>query len=268
MGGKSSKIPAPPPELVAAQIESLGIQNDAVRRLVGLSEEMAPLQRQQLQQTIEQSKQLWHWNEQDRQFALQKREQLSGIQDAIARDATTFSEAGRREQLAGQSDADVAQAFGMQRQAMDRSMARMGVNPNDGRAMAGKGAMAISEALARVQGRKVAGDTARAERLQLYDRANNALAGYPSMTMGAQGQGVNTMGAGLSAFNAGIGGMMQTHQGVAGAAGQMGNNAASMYGVQMNAHLQDRANRAAGWQAFGSALGSIGGAFLGKKLGL
>ncbi len=122
-----------------------------------------------------------------------------------------------------------------------RDATRMGVNPNDGR-MAAQGAqLAASEALARVQGRKLAGDTARAEGRQLVDRAANALAGFPAMSTGTVGTGagvlgagVGAMGAGTSAFQQGMSGMYQPYRDIAGAAGQMGSNATSAYNAQAN----------------------------------
>ncbi|THJ32420.1 hypothetical protein E8K88_12025 [Lampropedia aestuarii] len=264
MGGKSSGTPPPDPKLIEAQIQSLGIQNDAIQRMMSMSEEMAPLQREQLQQSIEQSRQLWNWNQDDREFAIGKRDQLSGIQDTIVKDAASFSETDRRDQLSAQSDSDIAQAFDQQKNIIARDLTRSGVNPNDGRNSATKGAMAVSEALARVQGRKSASDSARLEGLQLTDRANNALAGYPSMSMGAQGQGVGTMGAGIAAFNSGMNGMMQSNAMISSAAGQMGSNATNMYGQQANAYQQSQASNSGLMGSLGTALGIAGGAWLGK----
>lgn len=249
--------PAPDPRLVDAQIESIGIQRDALNRMMAMSEEMAPLQREQLQQSIEQSRVLWAQNQEDREFALGRRAILTGIQDRIANESSRFDEAGRRAELAGQSDSDVAQAFAVQRGAMDRDMNRMGVNPNDGRAGATKGLMAAQEALARVSGRKGAGQQARVERLQLDDRANNVLAGYPAMTMQAQGQGVATMGAGQSAVNAGVGGLLTPQQQIMSGAGQMGASAGNLWGQQNGAYQQGQAADAQGMQAAGSAIGTV-----------
>lgn len=256
-GGKGNSAPPPDPRLVDAQIRSLGIQDEAISRMTDMAREMAPLQREQLQQTIAQSRQLWAQNQEDREFMLGKRALLSGIQNRIAEEANTFNEAARRDQLAGQASGDVQQAFGQARATMDRDMARMGVNPNDARASAAKGQLALQQALAQVSGRNLAGQQARAERLQLQDRANNALAGYPAMSMGAQGQGLSTMGAGQQAVNSGAAGMLAPHQAVAGAAGSMGNNAANMWGQQNNAYMQGQQAEAAGAGALGSAIGSV-----------
>ena len=249
MGSKNS-TPAPDPRLVEAQIRSLDKQNEAIDAMQALSQEMAPLQRAQLEQSMEQTAQnmaqaerLQQWNEDDREYLLGKRGQLDGMHSRMLQDANNYSEEDRRRQLAAQSDSDVAQAFRVSRDSSMRDATRMGVNPNDGR-MASQGAqLAASEALARVQGRKMAGDTARAEGRQLVDRAANALAGFPAMSTGTVGtgagvlgSGVGAMGAGVSAFQSGMSGMYQPYRDIAGAAGQMGSNATSAYNAQVNAY--------------------------------
>lgn len=239
-GGKGNSTPAPDPRLVEAQIHSLGVQDEALQSMQRLSEEMSPLQRQQLQQSIEQGQQLWDWNAADRDYTLERRGRLTGIQDKILAEANTYSAEDRRRQLAAQSDSDVAQAFRASRDATMREATRMGVNPNDGR-MAAQGAqLAASEALARVQGRRQANDAAHLEGRQLTDRAANTLAGYPTMSTGTVGQGTGTMGAGVSAFQQGLSGMYQPYRDIASAAGNMGSNATSMYGTQANAYNQSQ----------------------------
>ena len=88
------------------------------------------------------------------------------------------------------------------------------------------------------------------------------MAGYPSMTMGAQGQGVTTMGAGQAAFNSSVGGMMAPQQAIAQGAASMGNNATNMWSAQNSAYQQAQQNDAAGLGALGSAAGQVAGAFI------
>lgn len=232
-GGKNDS-PAPDPRLTEAQIRSLDKQNQAIDAMQALAQEMAPLQREQLQQSINQSRQLWDWNAADREYSLERRDKLTGIQDRLLADASRHNEEQQRQKLAAQSDADVALSFGSARDTNTRAMQRMGVNPNDGRSAAQGAQLAASEALARVQGRRIAGDTARAEGRQLVDRAANAMAGYPAMSTGAVGQGSGVMGAGVGAFQQGMSGMYQPYRDVAGAAGNMGQTATSAYNAQAN----------------------------------
>ena len=274
MGSKNS-TPAPDPKLVEAQIRSLDKQNEAIDAMQALSQEMAPLQRAQLEQSMAQTAQnmaqadvLQQWNEADRDYLIGKRSQLDGMHTRMLQDANNYSEEDRRRQLAAQSDSDVAQAFHVARDTNTRAAQRMGVNPNDGR-MAAQGAqLAASEALARVQGRKIAGDTARTEGRQLVDRAANALAGFPAMSTGTVGTGtgvlgagVGAMGAGVSAFQQGMSGLYQPYRDVAGAAGQMGSNATSAYNSQVNAY---QAGQQSG-DGFGMLLGLAGKAIFSDR---
>ena len=95
MGSKNS-TPAPDPKLVEAQIRSLDKQNDAIDAMQALSQEMAPLQRAQLEQSMAQMAQhmaqadvLQQWNEADREYLLGKRSQLDGMHMRCCRMRTT-----------------------------------------------------------------------------------------------------------------------------------------------------------------------------------
>ena len=255
--GKESSAPAPDPRLVDAQIRSLNLQEGAVNRMLKISEEMAPLQRQEMETALQRSGVLWDQSQADREFALGKRSQLSGIQDAIAQESARFSESDRRDQLAGQASSDVEQAFENARGQLEREKTRMGVNPNDGRGQAMSNSLGISEALAKVTGRNMAGQQARAERLGLQDRANNVLAGYPAMSAGSVGTGLGTMGAGQQALNSGMSGLMAGPQTAASGANQFGSAAGNMWSAQANRY--DNAQAAGGQEAAaaGSALGTV-----------
>jgi len=255
--GKDNSAPAPDPALIAAQVRSLGIQDDAISRMMAMSEDLAPLQRRQLEQAINQSGQLWQQAQEDRQFALGQRDKLTGIQDRIVQDAQRFNTQDEANKLAAQATGDVNQQFSNAADQQARALQRTGVNPNDGRFAAFGSQMAASQGLALAGAANKARDTARQEGWQLTDRANNALAGYPAMTMAGQQAGLATMGAGQNAINAGVGGMLSPSQAIGQAAGQMGSNATSMYGTQSNAYMQGQNADAAGMAGLGSAIGGI-----------
>lgn len=260
-GGKGSDAPAPDPRLVDAQIKSLGIQDDVIQRMLVMSEDMQPLQKQMLQDSIARSQTLWEQSQDDRQFALGKRAQLAGIQDAIANEAQSFNTEDRRQQLAAQAGADISQSFDMARGQAARERGRMGINPNDGRAMAQQSQMATQEALAQATGRNMAQQQATLERRQLYDRANNALAGYPSMTMGSVGVGSGVAGQSMAMLGAGQANMLQPLQGAGSMAGGMGQNATNMYGTQASVYQNAQNADAAAMGGLGSAIGSAAMAF-------
>lgn len=259
-GGKGSDTPAPDPRLIDAQVRSLGIQDEAIQYMIEESRNMAPQQREMMQDSIERSRVLWQQSQEDREFALGKRDQLSGVQNRIVQDAATFSAEDRGNQLAGQASADIAQTFDAARGQVTRDQQRMGVNPNDGRAMATQAQMATQQALAYATGRNLARQQATQEGRQLTDRANNALAGYPAMSAGSVGVGAGVAGMGQQAAGQGQSALLMPSQAISQQAGGMGANAANMWG-QQNAAYQNAQNAdAQAWGGLGQALGSLGSA--------
>lgn len=265
-GGKGSSAPPPDPRLVEAQIKSMGIQDDAIQRIIANADRMQPMQEEQLQLGLDATRTAQTQSAADREWMLGRRGQLTSLQDKLVQDANSFSAEDRGNQLAGQATGDVRQAFATQRGVTDRDMARMGVNPSDGRAAAMKNQTGIAEALGVAQAGTNAHTQARQEGYALTDRATNALAGYPAMGMQATQQTAGYGVAGLDLANKGLAGMNSGY-GMAGqAAGQMGSNATGMYGAQANYKVQaDKA--AADADPFGSILGAgakLGAAWIGS----
>ncbi|GAA4400289.1 tail fiber domain-containing protein [Quisquiliibacterium transsilvanicum] len=265
-GSKGSSTPAPDPRLVEAQIRSMGVQDDVIQRIVATSEEMMPLQREQMQFGLDAARTAYTQAQADRDYTLARRGVLSGLQDRLTEDARSFNTEDRRDQLAGQATADVSQAFGVAREAQARDLARRGVNPASGAFAAMSTRSMTDEALARAGAANTARTAARQEGFALTDRATNALAGYPSMSMQATGAGAGYGGMGLNLANSGLAGMNAGFGQAAGVAGQMGSNATNMYGAQAQYKLgQDRL--AAESDPFASLLGAgaqLGAAWLGK----
>lgn len=253
-GGKGSSAPAPDPRLVDAQIKSMGIQDDIIKQIVGNANAMAPLQKEQTQFALDSSKAAWQQSQDDREYALGRRDKLSGLQDTMVEDARTFNTEAKREELAGQAAADVSQAYTGAQRTQAAEMARMGINPASGKYGAANNALVAATGLAAAQAKNGARTAARAEGRALTDRASNVLAGYPGMGMqttaatagfGASGQNIASMG--LAGLNSGYGQ-------AGGMAGQMGSNAANMWGQQANYH----ANMQSG-DTVGGILGGVGG---------
>lgn len=256
MGSKgSSSGPAPDPRLVEAQIRSMGIQDQAIQRLLANSEYLQPLQRDQMQFGLDAAKTGYQQSQEDRSWMLGRRNQLAGVQDQLVSEARSFDTEAKREELAGQAAADATRSFDAARaQSMRAQMAR-GVNPASGQALALGQQAELTKALGLTAAKNNARTAARVESRGLLDRANNALAGYPAMSMQATGQGAGLAGSGINLVNnAGAGmnaGVTQAGQ----VAGQMGSNATSMWGAQANreANLQGES----GWGNAGSIMGGI-----------
>lgn len=255
MGGKSSSAPPPDPRLVEAQLKSMGIQDNAIEGILGLQKQMQPLQMEQMQFGLDSGRKAFQQSQDDREFALGKRGQLSGLQDQMSNEARSFNTDAKQDELAGTAIGDVNQAFSAARAGNARSMARMGVNPSDGASVASGNQMAVSQALGQAQAANGTRVQARAEGRAMTDRATNALAGYPSMSMSATGQGAQFGALGLNTANQGMAGMSSGYGSAAQIAGNMGTNATGAWGQQANYKSSQDKEANSG---FGAALGTAG----------
>lgn len=250
MGSKGSGAPAPDPRLVEAQIKSMGIQDDAINKVLQNSADLAPLQKEQMEFGLQTAKTAYDQSQADRTYALGRRGVLTGLQDTAVDDAKKFNEPGRQEQLAHEAQGDVSSAFSAARGQNTRAMERMGVSPGSGKFAAMGNEMAMTEAAALASASNKTRQSARAEKYALNDRASNALAGYPAMSMTASGAGAGTGTIGVDLANRGVSGLNSGFTTAGTMAGQMGSNASSMYGTMGNY----RANMA---QSEGQGLGAV-----------
>ncbi len=255
MGSKSSNAPAPDPRLVEAQIRSMGIQDDAIKRVMQQSEEIQPLQKEQLQFGLDTARTAYDQSQQDRTWMLDRRGLLSSMQDTLSQDARNFNTEDKASELAGKAGADVAQAFASAKDQSSRNMSRMGVNPSDGKAAAMGNQLSIAQALGTAQAMTGARTQARQEGYALTDRATNALAGYPAMGMQATQSGAGFGASGTTIANQGLAGMNSGYGAAGTMAGQMGQNAANMYGA-MGSYKNGADNAAANANPMGALLGA------------
>ena len=232
MGSKSSSVPAPDPRLVEAQIRSMGIQDDVIKRVMQQSEEIQPLQKEQLQFGLDSARTAYDQSQEDRKWMLDRRGSLTTMQDTLAQDARSFNTEDKANELAGKAMADVNQGFANADGQQTRALARMGVNPSSGKALAMGNQTAIAKATALAAAGSGARDRARTEGYALTDRAANALAGYPAMGMQATGAGAGYGASGTAIANQGLAGMNSGYGAAGTMAGQLGSNATGMFGAQ------------------------------------
>jgi hypothetical protein len=264
MGSKSSDTPPPDPRLIEAQIRSLGVQDDAIQRILANADSMMPLQREATRFALDQSRLSATQAQDDRNWMLTRRAMLSGVQDRMVADANTFDARVRGDELAQEATADAAVAIDNARRSSARDLARRGVAPGSGRA--GDARLVLGEAALQAGASNTARRAARTEGYALTDRATNALAGYPAMSMSASGQGAQIAAGGVNVANAGAAGMTAGAGAAAGVAGQMGSNATSMWNAQANYKTaQDKL--AADNDPLNTVLGAVAGG-VGTGLGL
>lgn len=263
-GGGGSSAPPPDPRLVDAQIRSMGIQDQAIQDILAQSREMLPVQKEQMQFGLDTAKTAYDQSQEDRAYALDRRSALTGLQDQVIADAKGFNTAERTAELTGQAGADVNAAFSAARDQSARDMARRGITPGSGKALAMGNSMEMAQAAATAGATSKAREAARTEGYALTDRATNVLAGYPAMGMATTGQGAGYGTTGLTVANQGAAGANAGFQSAAQIAGSMGTNATGMYSVQQQA--KTAADSQSG-SMFGSILGAgatLGAAYLGR----
>ncbi|WP_174549077.1 hypothetical protein [Roseateles chitosanitabidus] len=236
----------------------MGIQDSAIQAMLQNSNELMPLQKQQLQFGLDSAKTAYEQSQSDRQWLLSRRDALSGMQDKLVNEANDFNTEARREQLAGQAMADVNAAASSARDQSARAMARMGVTPGSGRAQAMDQQLQIAQTAAGAGAANNARTAAREEGRALTDRAANALAGYPAMSSQATTTGAALGGSGVGLTAASLGSQNSGYGSAAQVAAQMGANATNMWGAQASYKTQQDQLARQG-EGFGSILGGLGG---------
>jgi hypothetical protein len=249
----------------------MGIQDDAIGRILANTESFAPLQREATQfaldtgrQSAADARQAVADSREDRSWMLTRRAMLSGVQDRLVSDANKFDGDQRADVLARQAGADASIAISNARASSARDLARRGVMPGTGRS--DDTALVLGEAAMKAGGMNNARRAARQEGYALTDRATNALAGYPAMGMQATGQGVSAGATGASVaaggvniINAGVSGTNSGYGSAASIAGQMGAGATGMFNAQAGyKNAQDQI--ATSSDPFNTILGAAAGA--------
>lgn len=258
-GGKGGNVPAPDPALIAAQIKSMGIQDEALQAIMGNTRTMQPLQAQQMQFGLDSAKTAYDNAQADRAYSLERRDKLTTQQDQLVADAAEFNTEAKRAELAAAAGADVNAAFSNTEAQQSRNLTRMGVTPGSGKFLLASNQVGAEKAKALAGANNNARTAARAEGRALTDRATNALAGYPAMDMQTTGQGAQFGGLGLNYANQGTAGINAGFQTGASVAGANSQGYGAIWNQQQSAYQADQAQQ----ESWGSVLGGIGGLAMG-----
>jgi len=226
--------------------------------MLGISDEMLPYQKQQLQFGLDTARTSFDQAQADRQWSLGKRAQLDAAQAPLLAEAANFNEAARRGALMEQANADIGAAFDSAQGQQARQLARMGVNPSSGRAIAMSNASELDQARARAAAGLKVTEAARAEGLQLKTNAANMLSGYPAMASGNTNSGFGFGTAGVGLANNSLAGQNAGFNAAGGLAGQMGSNATGMWNAQAN-YKSQQDQIAASSDPFNTILGAAAG---------
>jgi hypothetical protein len=257
MMGGSVSAPAPDPRLEAAQIEGMRSQMDIGRQSYALAREMQPKQMEQMRFGLDASKTAYEQTQQDRQYALAKREQYDKALGGVLNETEKFDEAARRNELGQQAAADISKAYSMAGEQGRRGSQRAGINPLSGKAIMADQAVELDEARARAEAGRLVGEAARQEGLNLKKGAVGMLAGYPAMASQLSPTSARLGWGGLDVANAGVGGLMSGATTASNLYGAAGENASGMYKTQSNLWSQaQKANVENQGEIYGAAAGA------------
>lgn len=262
-GGGGSSAPPPDPRLIEAQIKSMGIQDSAISQIMQNAADLAPLQKQQLQFGLDTAKTAYDQSQEDRTWALGRRDKLTQAQDTFANRVDEFDSSAHREQMADQAQADVDVGFSSARDQQGRAMARMGINPASGRAQAADNQLSISQAAAKAGAANKTRMAATEMGFQLQGKKADMLSGYPTLASGLTTSGAGIGSSGLTIANTGLAGLNSGSTSAASVAGSMGANAATMYGT-MGSYKTAADKVANDDGGVMGALGMLGGAAITK----
>jgi hypothetical protein len=266
MGGKVSTTPVNP-ELEQAQIESMRQNMVIGKKQQELSDQMRPMQMDQIKFGMDASKQAYKDTQDDRSYALAKRDQYDKALGGLLNETDNFDEASRRLELGQQAAADVSSAFSQAGDQQRRQVSRMGVNPLSGKALMADQGVELEEAKARAQASRMVSEAAHAEGLQKDKAAVGMLAGYPQMASQLSPNSARLGWGSLDAANTGVAGLMSNFTTGAALNEAVGKNASGMYGLQSDLWAKSSAqNSDANSEVYGAAAGAAG-SYFGSKYG-
>ena len=258
MGAKSSSAPAPDPALTAANIKSLGIQDDAISQMMSNSAAMQPYQMQGMQQSLQANQQAMQQAAGQYKFQQGQEAQLGAATRQMSALAGNYNSSAWQNQQAGMAGSAAMQANSSNMTAANQNMARMGVDPNSGRALSANANMAYAGAGNQAGAMNQAYRAAQQMGFAATGQVANALNGVPSQMMGTIGASAQYGSAGLGIANSALAGMNSGYGAASNAAAGMGQNAAGMYNAMGNYQIGMN-----NWASANNPLNTIGGALAG-----
>lgn len=162
------------------------------------------------------------------------------MQDKTIADANNWDSDATLNKLRGQAYSETEKQFGLQRDALQRNMGRMGVNPTNGRYTSALAEGGADLALAKVQAANALVEGRRTQAVGMRAGAANATMGFANTAAGLAGQtvgfGNGVAGVGAGGINSALGVQGAMTSGM-NAAGNMFGNVANGYGNVFNQQL-------------------------------
>lgn len=257
--GGGSSAPPPDPRLVQQQINSMGLQNQAITTMLQEQQTLQPLQTAQMQATLDSTKQATTNAASDYAYATGQRAMLAPLQQQMVTDANTYNTTDNATKLANQSASDITQAFGSRQGNMIQQLQDYGVNPSSGQMLAMDNSNNIAEATAKAEGMTQARTQAQQTGWDLTSRAAQSLSGTPQLALSSNAQLGSAAIAAQNGVNAGVSGILAPLSTVSGSAGAAAGTAGQAYGTQLNAYTNSQNANQASQDNTTSAIGSAAG---------
>jgi Chaperone of endosialidase len=258
MGSKSS-APPPNPMLEQVQIEALHQQQQIANQQLTAQQQLQPLQMEALQFGLDSQRTAYQQSQDDRAYALNKRDKYDAAMQPLIDKANNFSEADRRAELKGETDKAITDAFGDAANQQSRTLGRAGLSTDPMQTQAITQQSKMAEATARAGAGHAISAQSKNEGIQAKTDAVNMLAGYPAQATGLANTGA-TIGAGVTGgVNAGVGGVYGGLSAASKIFGQIGTTSAGLWGQQAKAKFtSDKAAADANSEAWGTAISVVG----------
>lgn len=200
-------------------------------------------------------------------YAMTRAKKFDSLQDQYLDQVKAYDTDANRERMAGMAVADVTQAIGEQRGQTQRSLARMGINPNSGAYMGALAGQETAAALGKASAANMAREAARREGMQLRASASGMggaylgqASGFGMQALGAGGMGMDAVGSAAGAFGANNAGWNATM-------GLSGNTFGNMGNMALNGMRTTNASRTQGANWAGMLAGGLQGYSSGGWMG-
>lgn len=270
-GGKGGSAPDPNPGMIAsaqaAQKVAESQERVAAANLAFYRqqyEELKPLFTEIARTDMEIQKRT---SDQGTDYYNYAKETFRPIETKLANEAMEYNLDSKKEELASKSASDISQGYSNARDQQNRSLSRLGINPNSNRFAALNNTLTMQQAAdmagAQTKARQDADMIGYAKKMDAAALGRN----YPSNSATAYGVSINAgdaAGRNYMAPGAMMGqGYAQTGQMLQGA-GQTYGTAGNIYGQEFNSRMQGySANQAASgamWSGIGNFAGRVAGA--------
>lgn len=270
--GGGSSAPSPDPNIGKAALEQAAIGREALEFYKSAYEEMKPgsMEAQRLANEIAQQQiRVGEINEQRAASQWDHyQKNFLPVEERMVQEAMEYDSEDRQQAAAARAISDVAQRAQVQRQADERSLQRMGVNPMSGRFQAQQSTQGLMQALGEVGAANQARQVLRDQGIALRAGAANFGRNMPNtaaqaygLSIGAGQAGVGSLGAGQAMGQSTLGIMGQGYNTAMAGNQSMANILNQQYGNQVNAwQAQQQANSAA-WGGLGALIGTGLGAY-------